>query len=377
MGRYLIKGKCITPLRLTDTCNLDFGGVQVQARDLAISDEAGPIHRGLFLDVMLDASDLRDAMRLGTVWGDQVMDLLAFTHGVAAGPVETIIAFEYEASQNDSGVLQYAPVPFGLLPTRRFKEESFRLLWDSLQRSPIDQKERVLRAIAWARKAMLGRYLLDQFIDCWTGLEVMNPEVIRKHGLPLSLEQSCPKCGNVTKVPWSGGIRFALERTGGKDLWSDLRERRVGLLHGFRPISEVVRGLETPFGHELSALRESILDILNIPEDRWPNFRRSAMKMPGPPRVRIEYTLLNAAHDAIPMGEIYPHLTLDILTTKRMEDSGKRTEITSVNLNLVNYTGQFRPISLEMEADRDPDDTGAKLEISDMKVVSRPQQSNE
>jgi hypothetical protein len=364
MGRYVVKGKCTTPLRLGDTCNLDFGDVQVQIRDLAISDSTGPIHHGLFLDVMLDASDLRDAMQRGASWGDQVMDLLAFTHSVAAGPVETVIAFAYEPGQTDRGVLQYAPVPTGLLPTRRFKDETFRMMWDSLQQASIEQKDRMFRAIAWARKAMLGRYLLEQFSDCWTGLEVMNPEMMQKHGLPTSLERACPKCGNVTKVPWSRGIRFAIERTGGEVLWRDLHGRRNGLLHGSRPISEVLMGLEKPLGQGLSALRESILDILKIPEDRWPDFRRSAMRLPGPPRVRIEYALLNAAHDAVPMGETYPHLTLAVHATAREEVGGKRTETTSVNLSIVNYTGQFRPISLEMEADRDPDDSEAKLKLS-------------
>ena len=163
----------------------------------------------------------------------------------------------------------------------------------------------------------------------------------------------------------TSGIRFRLERTGGKTLRRDLYRHRRGLFHGFEPISEVVKDIETPLRQGLDALRDAVLDVLNIPEDIWKAFQRSTMRIPKTPRVRAEYVLLGAQLDAVPLGSTYPHLEFSKVKLDREEEEvGRRREHGAVELRLVGYQGLLRHRALEVEADRDPDDPEAKIEIT-------------
>ncbi len=364
MGRFLVKATCESPLRLADTVTVKLDGAVVHMSDWTENDPAGPLHRGLFLDVSLNANDSKEAMRLAEQFGDSVVTLLAFAMSVGAGPVIAFIVYDYEPERRDRSVLQHLQLPVAR-PTRRFDAESFQPLWDAINQSPADLRERTLRAIAWFRKATLERYLFDQFFAMWNGLEVANPALKEKYNLPKERTlRSCPVCGApVVTIPTGEGIKFALDRAGDRTLWSESRDRRIGIFHGTKPISELLNGIERLVSGGMDALRSGILDIAGVSEEKWLRFKRTPMPIPRPSRVRVEYDLLDATMEQAPLGLVFPHLQITNLEAAREWEGKVQTETATPQLKLFNYTGTWRAKHIEMVVDKDPDDPHGKLEL--------------
>jgi len=149
----------------------------------------------------------------------------------------------FEGPDPDSSIIIGTP--------RAIDENVFKEIWKACDGHT--NEERILRALAWFRKAIREQYNIDQFISLFVAIEVIKP-------LLRDLLRSRVKDPN----EWDGVVEIFTRKIRTAD-FGDIKLARNELLHGFKPLAP-------EFGPRISAylepLRRAIIyglgDILGL-----------------------------------------------------------------------------------------------------------------
>jgi hypothetical protein len=302
----------------------------------------------------------------GFASADHVMTLIAFAASAGVSPIELVATIDAGPGRKDRFIRQSIELPSEVLSTRLLEKETFDALWNAFDRTSNEQQQRLARMFHWFRKGALDEYAIDKFIDGWTALEVLNPLIKKKHGLPdQEVKRMCDKCGEpVVTAPTSAGIRSMIAAAKDGSAWKNANRRRQKLIHGHAPIADAVSGIDSDISVLFDAARGGALDLIDI-ESKWPDFRRSLMNVPKLARAMLEWKLLDADRSEIGYGADYPQLELVSSHGEiGVGDEGRTREHLRLEYRPANFDRRWEPLALEVQADRDPDDPDASVTIA-------------
>lgn len=358
---FLIKATAQTALRVPNLQRFAVGGAVVDVGNWESVDPAGAYHRGLFLDVRLEAADRGVALAAARTLLEEVEAALAFATATGVSHSRPVIA--YQRDGEGTRVLQYDRLPVLAAVRRQLDRDRFRTFWDALQACDPDRRDRVQRAMAWYRKGMFEELVLDRFQSWWNGLEALNPRLQEKHNLPTQgPDRPCPHCGEaVPGGPIASGIQFAVEQVSEPAAWRQLRVARNDIVHGRRPLGESsarIQPVLEVLGH---ALRDAVLDPVDVPAADRPAFRGTPLAIPHEYEAQLEYGLPQVSFANLPSGQVYPHRRDVALDASRVEVGGRTQERVSPTYGDAEVL--VEEISLAVSALSDPDDPEASIRI--------------
>lgn len=318
------------------------------------------MHRGLFFDVSLNAEDAKAAVVVAQRVLEQLESALAFVMAAGVSHSKPLIAFEREDGHVTA--LQYEQLPVVAAVRRHLDPDRLRAFWDRLQACDPAYRERVDRAIAWYRKGAFEDLLLDRFQSWWVALEALNPLIQAKYDLSTTgPARPCPSCGTaIPGGPVSSGVRFVIERAGGAQLWRAVSDARNDVVHARRQLGEVAGAMDTLLPQLSQIVREAVLDVLDVPLDRRPQFTGSDLSVPREYQHRVGYRFRDLKPNDIPRGQDYPRLKLAEVRAERKEVDGRTHERVAPI-----YKATEDPVAVfseELEVVVDPDDAATTLE---------------
>lgn len=335
-------------------------GTEVYVTNWESTDDAGPFHRGLFFDVVQRAEDADAAVRAARRVLEQLESTLAFVMAAGVTHSEPLIAFELE--DDHLSALQFQELPVVAAVRRHLDTERLRAIWDRLEACDPEPRERLDRAIAWYRKGAFEDLVLDRFQSWWIALEALNPLLQAKYNLGTSgPTRPCPSCGaDVPGGPVSSGVRFAIERIGGTELWRALSGARNDVTHARRSLSEVVSSVDELLPPLSQAVREAILELLDVPAELRPRFAGHDLRIPREYKHVVGYRFRDLTSAELGIGQDYPRLTLTATGAQRQEVDGRTQERVSPSYQATRDA--VAVLSERVEVLVDPDDDEATLE---------------
>lgn len=375
MTRFLVKAKTPTALRLPKPRELTFPNVAIRVSNWENADEAGPVHRGLFFDVVLDDESLDAAFGQVDRMLDGIASMFAYTDCVAVGKVDVLIAYEYEDGSHDRSVLQRTPVAAGTAGSRLQRTDSTRAVLDRMLRLDAKTRDRVDRAMAWYRKALASEFTLDRFAACWTGLQAVDPVLVKKHNIEKEqVIRACEKCGNeVVTFPGMEGARQAVLAVGDLELWKRINRVRNDFLHSREMISEVVTGANEVQHAMARALFFAIADALDVPESELGP--RTPMGLPVPQVAEVRFVLASAPLDAIRFGSDYPQVHVVNKVVEGTTEATGVQETTQQTYVLSGFEGSWGELHTRVSLYHDPD-SPPKLVDQQQKVLRAANDTN-
>lgn len=370
MPRFIVKAAARTAIRVPNVQRFAWQAAEVDVTNWQSGDTAGPFHRGLFFDVRLLADDAKAAVALSRPLLEQLESTFAFVTAAGISHAQPVIAL----SEAEAGVsaLQYHELPVVVASRRHLDRERFRVFWEALNACGPDSRQRIDRAIAWHRKGAFEELVLDRFQSWWNALESLNPLIQAKYGLSATgPSRSCPHCaGETPGGPVSSGARRAVESVGGAELWRIVSDARNDIVHARRSIGEVAAAVDPVLSQVSRAVREAILDLVEVPLELRAGFVATPMTIPREYRGRLEYQLPEVGFDAIPIGQSFPQLELVGLDADRKEVEGRIHERVSPTYGSRSMRVEF--LSNEIEVVVDPDDATATLRQEEPTIASAP-----
>lgn len=323
--------------------------------------ESSP-HVGLLFDVILDAADVEEALHWGPRHADGIAALLGFSNNVAIAYPEARAAYDYEDGTRDRLMVTDIAVGDRMLSVRGVSEAALSTIWNA--RLKAAETADLDRAIAWYRKGLLITTSIDKFGGFWIALEALNPMLKKKHNLPQErAERVCPKCkAPVVSMPSNEGTKFAFLRVSDQPTWRVASRTRTGLLHGHSATPDVLAGIEACLSALIEATRAAILDLLGVPETQWASLRRAPMNPALPVGVQARVVLTAVPLEKLPMGEPYPRVVLENITSRGKITGSKSSETLSARAVVTNFDGVWEPnIELRMQTVTDPEGPDASL----------------
>lgn len=366
--RYLVKLAARTPLAPQALQQFKLTDATVFVSSWTETDAGGAHPIGLFFDVQLDALDAASAVASAQNASTWILNLLCFVAATGHMRVEPLVT--YEDKGEDVRAYQVTETPIVSIARRNLDAEGVQVLWDRINSLPVDGHDRLFRALAWFAKAADERVHLDRFVSAWSGLETINPSLQDKYGLPRSTTPLCKTCGAELPSAFStSGITKALELAERGDLARIARRKRVALLHGTDSVAVLMDGMEELSNALVQALRAGIRALLDVADEEWKAFGRSAMMRSRPPRMHPDYDIVGMSLDQVPPGEAYPHLAVADLGVLRERVDGVTKQTVTPRFEHRHFTQLTREFRFGVEADRDPDDPGATVEITRVAVL--------
>lgn len=364
MRHYLLRYFLDTTIELGQELGFHMpNNVKVVLRDRTLRDEDGfPIQYGFTIDAHCQADNPEKAIEVAGPMVEGVVSVISFSLSAAANTcvLERIIDSTPEAPERE--LVQYIPLAQSRIrPSRKLRLKALDTLWEHLDKLSPEYKPRVLRAIRWYRKSLLEEDVLDQFVNLWTGLEVINHLVKKKHGLPEKGIRKCPNCGKDVDVPQtSAGIKYLVP----EESWSDASETRKALLHGFGDLQNLLGkvGLLNPVLR--SALLKGILDLMEIPGEKQTQLIREPLRNVRRPSIKACASIHNLVLKDVISGKLDPRLEIvssDI--DAWLDEEGKKQERGVIRVKLLGHEGTWSPRVIEVIAEKDPEDASAQLVV--------------
>jgi hypothetical protein len=336
-------------------------------------DEAGQRHRGLVVEVALDATDPDDAVRRGLGPASLTVSLLSFASSAAAGSLRPFIAY-VERTDDGCDVEQFAEWPLEPSSRRMLKKERMQVLVARLNRLEEQDRGRIYRGLDWYRKALGETNVFDRFSAAWIGLEALNPLLSKRRELPTTRQIACKNCGALSEVPDVTGIIDLVTRHLGEDEATHLRRFRQQFMHSTRPIHELVEEARRATKTAVEALRLGILELFGATRDETELLRATPMRLPERNQVRYSYRMRPLRIATVPPGEACPRVGPRSVRAERLPAEGGRTKEHVVHeLELVDFKGEIpSPFELNVAIpSADPDDPGRKFELSSFEFISK------
>lgn len=338
-------------------------------------DSAGERHRGLVVEVALDAADSDEAMRLGLGPASMMVSLMSFASGAASGSLRPLIVY-VERTDGGCDVAQFAEWPIDPSARRMLTKERMDPVVTLMNGLPIEDRARVLRAVDWYRKALAETNVFDRFAALWIGLESINPVLIKRRSLPTTQTiRRCPKCGEpVVTMDTIAGISDLLERHFGADERKTVRRFRQEFMHSTQPLDEILGDADSSAKTAREALRTGLLELLDASKEEATVLSSTPMRLPERNRVRYDYRMQPLRIVTIPPGQATPRIEVRRFTGERTQEPDGRTRERIVHeLELHDFAGEVPP-PFEMRIaipSADPDDARRRFEMTSFEIVSK------
>lgn len=198
------------------------------------------LHAGFHILVILENANGPDAAGIATSLVDRILDTVSFSAVAQCEPTRLLARIEIENDGTSEGEFFEGPDPDDSIiigTPRAIDGKVFREIWTACDGNP--NEERILRALAWFRKAIREQHNIDQFISLFVAIEVVKP-LLRDL---LRTRVRDPK-------EWDGVQEIFQNKIKTVD-FADVNLARNELLHGFRP-------LEPEFGSRIAAYLEPL-----------------------------------------------------------------------------------------------------------------------
>jgi hypothetical protein len=141
----------------------------VRVRDVVVTEDEIPWHRGLELEVDLAAADLQEAISSGVRWAETTLTLLAAAGRAPASPAEPHAAYEITPGVREREFAQwYADLPI-LLGKTPVVQDAFAALFNPILAGPPGTDDwrltqRLMLSLSWHRLAMSETDSLTRFL---------------------------------------------------------------------------------------------------------------------------------------------------------------------------------------------------------------------
>jgi len=227
---------------------------QVVLSDNVVEKEV-KLHAGFNIIVFLKDVNKPDNAQVAASLVDRILDTISFSTMAQCEPpgLLTEITIEddvtpegqfFEGPDLDSSIIIGTP--------RTIDKNLFEEIWTACDGNP--NEERILRALAWFRKAIREQHNIDQFISLFVALEVIKP-----------LLRALLKTKVKDPDEWEGVVNIFRKKITTVD-FNDINQARNELLHGFKPLSPE---FSSRIADYLEPLRNAIVyglgDILALP----------------------------------------------------------------------------------------------------------------
>ena len=197
---------------------------QVVLSDNVVEKEV-KLHAGFNIIVILKDVNKPDNAQVAASLVDRILDTISFSTMAQCEPpsllTEITIANDvppegqfFEGPDLDSSIIIGTP--------RTINENSFGEIWRACDGNP--NEERILRTLAWFRKAIREQHNIDQFISLFIALEVISPLL---RDLLKTEVKDPPK--------WEGVVNIFRKKIKTVD-FDDINQARQELFHGFKPL---------------------------------------------------------------------------------------------------------------------------------------------
>ena len=226
---------------------------QVILSDNVIEKEV-KLHAGFNIIVILKDVNEPGNVQIATSLVDRVLDIISFSTVAQCEPPRLLTEITIENDVTSEGQFFEGPYPDSSIiigTPRPIDENLFKEIWKACDGNP--NEERILRALAWFRKAIREQYKIDQFISLFVALEVIKP-----------LLRDLLKTKVKDPDEWEGVIEIFKKKIKTFD-FNDINQARNELLHGFKPLApEFGSRISTYLKPLRSAIVYGLGDILGL-----------------------------------------------------------------------------------------------------------------
>jgi len=335
MSRYLVQFTALTTLRITESAEFGYGSTQVVVNNDATYDYSSAWPNRLAVCVETEADTIDSAIATGKEVAELTILLLVTSTSASTDICRFDRAIDYDSGVRDRLFRQEFPVPLSCPSTRELLPEKYALFHNALSNTENTllsaNIERFTRSIRWYRKGLLEEDSLDQYLNYWIALEILEPLLNKKYIIPKDrIEYPCEKCGYIKvseRFSHKGITRLVIETGYQETISKDIRSTRDKIIHGYEPFPNLI-----PLVKELLPILEKIvlsgiLEILGISQDDRRNFLREPHYAPEYPTQTIEAIFADMpdnqlSHDSIPSIRI-SCVTTQIATSSQRKGSCK------------------------------------------------------
>lgn len=371
MPNYLVRYFSNTAVELGQALSFDIPeNVKIVVRDFIPQDPQGvPFSYNFVVDATCYAETVEKAIEETRGKVEGVVSLISLSLSTFVEPCVISLVLDFSPGTVDREILQYLPFPYRIGPSRKFSRDVFSILWDCLEATKPENRSRIHRAIRWYRKALLEYDPLDQFLNLWIGLEVINELVKRKYRLPQEKPtRSCPSCGqSVVLEPTLAGVEHVVLKLSRypQKTWRSILDMRQQLAHGFGKIADLDKKVDDLIPVLRKSLLIGILDLLNVPENLRPRIMRKPLGHIPKPYFKAQSVLYKLPLEDIISGKSNPRFELVNfnVTTKRTK-KGLKLQLTDLKVELQGCQVECSPPSFEVAYPMDPEDLSADIKLS-------------
>jgi hypothetical protein len=370
MNDYLIRYHTEAGIKLEETIAFNMPQSQkiIIHGDIKKDERDVPIKFGIWIDVTCKAEDIDSAINSSEDTADSLMSLFCLSHQTWTNPVDFVSGINTSPGSIDREFVQNIPLPFNIMPSRKYKNDVLSPVWDTLMKLKNDKAPWLLRSIRWYRKAILESETLDQFMNLWTGLETLNKLIKNKYSLPKERPiRICPNCDTpVSMEPTLAGIEYLILNIQklSPAKWKSIRDTRLGLMHGFENLSKLSQNAKDLIPDMQSALLLGIFDILDVPTDDRIRMKQEPLKEFTSPTLKVRVILHQLPYEKLADGTFNPHFVLDTIGDNSwIEPDGTRTETKNLGLRIMDFQGNYTPVFTEIYGKKLPEDVKAKFNL--------------
>lgn len=353
----------------------EVGGAVVSVMNWIDHDMAGELHRGLFIDVDLDAISPSECLAQSVGYASTTVSLLTFGSVVAAGSLRPLIVY-VERPDGGCDVLQFDDWPVDSSSRRMLRTDVMRMLVPRFNGLLARDRDRVTRGLDWYRKALTETNLFDRFSAAWTGLESINPLLVDRRSLSTTMtRRTCENCdAPIPDSAQSAGTKDLILRRMDENTWHRLYRFRQGLMHSTKRFKDLISEASECSRLALEALRIGLLELLDAAGDFGSGPASSPMRLPERNRVEYGYVMRPLQLPTIPLGQSYPRIGLVRHSATRTKTAeGRTVEHVVHDMELLDYGGEVVPplmYGVSMPS-ADPDDPNRRIEMSSFEIRSK------
>jgi len=185
------------------------------------------LHAGLRIIVLFEGTSSVDIQAIATSLTDRILDMFSFITSAQCDVPRLISHISISEDGTSFGTFFHQPDPDSTIvigTPRAINFDIFNAMWKACDGHQAE--DRVILALAWFRKAIREKYIIDQFISYWTALEVANSTLrsIQKKQTGNKLSEWAPVTEIFDSKVKSGDFR-------------KVKRARNDILHGNRPMS--------------------------------------------------------------------------------------------------------------------------------------------
>lgn len=211
-----------------------FDNNEIYIKDGLLNIDNFLIFNGLELFIKCEDSSENDAFKKAQILAETILSLISFTTMSYVGPAKFLSVID------DSNNNEYFKIKFNVYNDKeenlnsltKLNQETFKLVWDAFKKN--DNKDRLLRSIAWLRKGFNEKNL-DQFVAYFIGIEILQA--------PLNMLFGVDKKNYIFKFfhkhqsndYWTG-IKKVFNDNLQCSFFNKIKKRRNDILHGSKKL---------------------------------------------------------------------------------------------------------------------------------------------